>query len=88
MAEADETITIATLIDMATHYEVLGVSQDASNQDIAKAYFRRTSGSRSAGFLKGSKQSRGDRKMIEEAYAVLVDRSRRIAYDQSLDHNA
>ena len=69
---------------VATHYEVLGVASTATNEEIARAYFRKTSGSRKAGFLRGSTQGRTERAGIEAAYAVLIDDGKRAAYDQSL----
>ncbi len=69
---------------VSTHYETLGVTQSATHEEIVKAYFRRTSGSRTAGFLWGSKQSRGERDAIEAAYIVLIDRAARAAYDRTL----
>ena len=69
---------------MSTHYETLGVAHTASHEEIAKAYFRKTSGSRTAGFLRGMKQSRAERQAIEAAYATLIDRAARVAYDGTL----
>jgi len=70
---------------MATHYEVLGIDRSATHEEVAKAYFRRTSGSRKAGFIRGSSQGRAERHAIEEAYEVLIDRAKRTAYDRTLD---
>ena len=69
---------------MSTHYETLGVAPTASDEEIAKAYFRKTSGSRTAGFLRGMKQSRAEREAVEAAYAILIDRKDRAAYDGTL----
>lgn len=69
---------------MATHYETLGIADDATHDEIVQAYFRRTSGSRTAGFLRGSRQSRSDREGIETAYSVLIDHVARREYDRSL----
>ena len=69
---------------MATHSETLGIDPTASHEEVVKAYFRATSGSRKAGFLIGSSQSKAERKAIEAAYQVLVDAGRRAAYDASL----
>ena len=70
---------------MVSYYEFLGVSPDASNEEIAKAYFRKTSGSRTAGFIRGVKQGRTERAEIEAAYEVLINPAKRAAYDRSLE---
>lgn len=67
-----------------THYEVLGVEPNASVEEIAKAFLRKTSGSRTAGFFIGSTQRRSDRKQLEAAYEVLTDPQRRADYDREL----
>jgi curved DNA-binding protein CbpA len=69
---------------METHYELLGVESDANGETIAKAYLRKTSGSRQAGFFRGSSQSRAVREQLEEAFEVLTNPGRRAAYDRSL----
>ena len=75
---------MASLDPMATYYEVLRIEPSASHEEIAKAYFRQSSGSRTGGFLRGAKQGRSERARVEEAYAVLIDRTKRAEYDRQL----
>ncbi len=65
------------------YYEVLGVSKNASEADLKKAYRRlamkyhpdRTTGDKSAEAEKNFKQ-------VKEAYEILADAQKRAAYDQ------
>lgn len=63
------------------YYEVLGVSKDASNQEIKKAY-RRLAMKHHPDRNSGDKSSEDKFKEASEAYEVLTDSQKRQAYDQ------
>jgi curved DNA-binding protein len=63
------------------YYETLGVSKDASNEDIKKNY-RRLARQYHPDLNPGNKEAEEKFKAIGEAYEVLSDPSRRSQYDQ------
>lgn len=63
------------------YYEVLGLSRDASDRDIKKAY-RRMAMKYHPDRTKGDKESEDKFKEVGEAYEVLSDPQKRAAYDQ------
>lgn len=71
-----------------THYEVLNVSEDATEKDIREAYalLKETyeGGNAAAYSLVGSEDSRKAMEKINQAYEILRDRAKRTAYDQQL----
>lgn len=65
---------------MSNHYETLGVSKDASDEDIKKAY-RRLSKQYHPDLNDGAKSSEDKFKEVNEAYSVLSNPEKRQAYD-------
>jgi len=64
------------------YYEILGVSRDAKEKDIKKAY-RRLAKQYHPDTYKGDKKEAEEKfKEISEAYEVLVDKDKRAKYDQ------
>lgn len=63
------------------YYEVLGVSRDASDADIKKA-FRRLAKENHPDLHPGDKQAEENFKEINEAYEVLSDSDKKAKYDQ------
>jgi molecular chaperone DnaJ len=63
------------------YYEVLGVSKDASEREIKKAY-KRLAMKYHPDRTKGDKTLEEKFKEVKEAYEVLVDEEKRAAYDQ------
>ena len=63
------------------YYEVLGVSKDASEDEIKKA-FRRQAKKYHPDLNPGDKQAEQKFKEVNEAYDVLSDKSKRTRYDQ------
>jgi len=63
------------------YYEVLGVSRDASDDDLKKAY-RKLAMQFHPDRNQGDSQAEGRFKEISEAYEVLKDGDRRAAYDR------
>jgi molecular chaperone DnaJ len=63
------------------YYEVLGVNQDASEQEIKKAY-RRVAMKHHPDRNEGDKASEDKFKEASEAYEVLSDSQKKAAYDQ------
>ncbi|WP_076420996.1 molecular chaperone DnaJ [Colwellia sp. UCD-KL20] len=63
------------------YYEVLGVSQDASERDIKKAY-KRLAMKLHPDRNKGDKGKEEEFKEVKEAYEILTDDQKRAAYDQ------
>jgi molecular chaperone DnaJ len=63
------------------YYEVLGVSKDASEREIKKAY-KRLAMKYHPDRTKGDKAMEEKFKEVKEAYEVLVDEEKRAAYDQ------
>jgi molecular chaperone DnaJ len=66
---------------MADYYEVLGVSRDASEEEIKQAY-RRLATRWHPDRNNGSKEAEEKFKAITEAYDVLRDPNKRAAYDR------
>lgn len=75
------------LISMKDYYYFLGVSQDASEEDIKKAY-------RKLSFKYHPDKNDNDEffsirfREIQEAYETLMDKSNRKAYDQNLESHS
>ena len=64
------------------YYEILGVSREAKEKDIKKAY-RRLAKQYHPDTYKGDKKEAEEKfKEISEAYEVLVDKDKRAKYDQ------
>lgn len=64
------------------YYEILGVSRDATEEEIKKAY-RRLAKQFHPDIYKGDKKEAEERfKEISEAYEVLIDKEKRAKYDQ------
>ncbi|MDO3383795.1 molecular chaperone DnaJ [Gilvimarinus algae] len=63
------------------YYDVLGVSKDASAQDLKKAY-RRVAMKHHPDRNPGDKEAEDKFKEASEAYEVLADEQKRAAYDQ------
>ncbi|MEA2075724.1 MAG: molecular chaperone DnaJ [Euryarchaeota archaeon] len=64
------------------YYEILGVSKDATEKEIKKAY-RRLAKQYHPDIYKGDKKEAEEKfKAISEAYEVLVDKDKRAKYDQ------
>src|SRR5262249_9855124 len=63
------------------YYEVLGVSRDASEADIKKAY-RKLARQHHPDRNPGDKQAESRFKEVQEAYDVLGDKNKRTQYDQ------
>ncbi|AWL12279.1 Chaperone protein DnaJ [Saliniradius amylolyticus] len=63
------------------YYEVLGVSRDASEREIKKAY-KRLAMKYHPDRTKGDKELEVKFKEIQEAYEILADSQKRAAYDQ------
>jgi len=63
------------------YYEVLGLSRNASQADIKRAY-RRLAKKLHPDQNKGDKTAEARFKEVQEAYAVLSDKEKRAAYDQ------
>ena len=64
------------------YYEILGVSRDATEKEIKKAY-RRLAKQYHPDTYKGDKKEAEEKfKEISEAYEVLVDKDKRAKYDQ------
>lgn len=63
------------------YYEILGVSKDASNQEI-KQVFRRLARQYHPDLNPGNKEAEEKFKDINEAYEVLSDQSKRSQYDE------
>ena len=67
--------------DKRDYYEVLGVSRDASVDDIKKAY-RKLARKHHPDVNPGDKDSENRFKEISEAYAVLSDEKKKAEYDR------
>lgn len=63
------------------YYEVLGVSKDASESDLKRAY-RKLAKQYHPDLHPGDKAAEEKFKEINEAYAVLSDSTKRSQYDQ------
>jgi molecular chaperone DnaJ len=64
------------------YYEILGVSKDATEKEIKKAY-RRLAKQYHPDIYKGDKEEAEEKfKEISEAYEVLIDKGKRAKYDQ------
>jgi len=68
-----------------THYEQLGVSPAATQQEIAAAYARHQA-EWQALVERGDPDALARLRAIDEAYAALADPARRVAYDRTLDN--
>jgi molecular chaperone DnaJ len=66
---------------MADYYERLGISRDASTEDIKKAY-RKLALKYHPDRNEGSKEAEGRFKEVTEAYEVLRDSEKRAVYDR------
>lgn len=69
---------------MKTHYETLGVSRDATHDQIKLAY-RKLSKKHHPDVSGGNKESEKIFLEVTEAYKVLKDQASREAYDAQLD---
>ncbi len=63
------------------YYDILGVSRDASENEVRKAY-RKLAMEHHPDRTRGNKESEERFKEISEAYAVLIDPEKRATYDQ------
>lgn len=63
------------------YYEILGVSRDAEEREIKKAY-KRLAMKHHPDRNQGDKESEAKFKEIKEAYEILTDADKRAAYDQ------
>uniref|UniRef100_A0A7S1V2K8 J domain-containing protein n=1 Tax=Grammatophora oceanica TaxID=210454 RepID=A0A7S1V2K8_9STRA len=72
---------------MVTHYDTLGVSQEASVEDIKKA-FRKLSKETHPDLNKGSSGHAERFKQVSEAYNVLSNARERRLYDSDLEHGS
>ncbi len=64
------------------YYEILGISRDAKEKDIKRAY-RKLAKQYHPDTYKGNKKEAEEKfKQISEAYEVLIDRDKRAKYDQ------
>src|SRR5262249_18772020 len=63
------------------YYETLGVSRDASDDDIKKAY-RKLDRQHHPHRTPGDKQAEAQFKEIKDAYDVLSDKAKRAQYDR------
>lgn len=70
--------------NMKTHYETLGVSRDATHDQIKLAY-RKLSKKHHPDVSGGNKESEKIFLEVTEAYKVLKDQASREAYDAQLD---
>jgi curved DNA-binding protein len=70
--------------NMKTHYETLGVSRDATHDQIKLAY-RKLSKKHHPDVSGGNKESEKIFLEVTEAYKVLKDQASREAYDARLD---
>src|SRR5262245_51599107 len=68
------------------YYETLGVSRDASPEEIKKAY-RRLAKKYHPDVNKGDKQAENKFKEISEAYEVISDKEKRKQYDMFGSYN-
>lgn len=69
------------MADKKDYYEVLGVSKDASDDDIKKA-FRKMAKKYHPDLNPGDKEAETHFKEVNEAYEVLSDKEKRARYDQ------
>lgn len=69
---------------MNNHYEILGISRNASQEQIKQAY-RKLSKKHHPDVSDGSKESEKIFLEVQEAYTVLKDSTTRDVYDASLD---
>src|SRR5215204_2135064 len=69
------------MADQVNYYEVLGVSREASQEEIRTAY-RRLAKERHPDHPSGSAQ---EFSLLQEAHAVLSDPNRRRMHDEALD---
>lgn len=72
---------MSKLAEKRDYYEVLGVSKDASENDIKKAY-RKAAMKYHPDRNPGNKEAEEKFKEVNEAYAVLSDKDKRAKYDQ------
>jgi DnaJ-domain-containing protein 1 len=82
LAEWERFFADARLVNR-THYDVLGVLPTASDEDIRKAY-KRLVRQHHPDLHEGDATSDRLTKILNEAYAVLSDRTQRKQYDESL----
>src|ERR687896_177181 len=69
------------MADQVNYYDVLGVSREASQEEIRNAY-RRLAKDRHPDLAGGSTQ---EFSLLQEAHAVLSDPNRRRMHDEALD---
>ena len=65
----------------ADYYSLLGVSRDASNQELKRAY-KKLAMKYHQDRNQGDKEAEEKFKEVSEAYEVLTDQNKRQAYDQ------